>query len=298
LDATRVDAARLARRRRRAPQRGAGDGIRFFDLPDCLVRARIVARHPARRPTLAIYPDAPGVIEHYERLFELLAPSVNVVCIEAVGSGFSFPKPGYDFTMERSVATMRSVLERIGLAPYVLVAPCGGAYGAIRTAALDPGLIGGLAILQAPSWAEERRWIGRIDPGGLISRPLLGQAICAVGSGQLSDRWFRAALGPQAPLEGIQATSRGVLRRGGCFCLASLIQANCEAEFELEPVSQPALIVWGTEDRTHRRTDRRSTLGYAPHARYVEFEDAGHSPELEQSERFGKLALELVEAAG
>jgi pimeloyl-ACP methyl ester carboxylesterase len=298
LDATQVDAARLARRRRRAKQRGAGKDIRFLDQPDCLIRARIVARHPVGRPTLVIYPDAPGVIEHYERLFELLAPSVNIVCIEAVGSGFSFPKPGYDFTLERSVAAMRSVLERIELAPYVLVAPCGGAYGAIRTAAIDPDLISGLAIVQAPVWAEEQRWIGRIDPGGLISRPLLGQAICAVGSSQLSDRWFRAALGPQARLEAIQATSRSVLRRGGCFCLASLIQANREAEFELEAVSQPTLIVWGTEDRTHSRTDKRSTLDYAPHAHYVEFEDAGHCPELEQSERFSRLALELVEAAG
>jgi pimeloyl-ACP methyl ester carboxylesterase len=276
---------------------GAGDGIRFFDLPDCLVRARVVAKHPASRPTIAIYPDAPGAIEHYERLFDLLTPSVNVACIEAVGSGFSFPKRGYDFTMERGRATMRSVLERIGLGPYVLVAPCGGAYGAIQSANTDPDLIGGLAILQAPSWAEEKRWIGRIDPGGLIARPVLGQAICAAAPGRLSDRWLRAALGPSADSEEIRTTSRDVLGRGGCFCLASTFQANRKAEFDLEAVSQPALIVWGTRDRTHRHTDRRSTLAYAPHARYVEFEDAGHCPDLEQSERFSKLALELVEAA-
>ncbi len=277
---------------------GAGDGIRFFDLPDCLVRTRVLARHPLARPTIAIYPDAPGAIEHYERLFDLLSPSVNVVCIEAVGSGFSFPKPGYDFTLERGTAAMRSVLERMGLGPYVLIAPCGGAYGAIRSAGTDVDLISGLAILQAPSWAEERRWISRIDPGGLISRPLLGQAICATVPGRLSDRWFRAALGPEAEIDAIQVTSRRVLRSGGCFCLASTIQANRNAEIELDAINQPTLIVWGTQDRTHRHTDKRSTLTYAPHARYVEFEDAGHCPDLERSERFSRLALELVEAAG
>ena len=144
---------------------------------------------------------------------------------------------------------MRSVLERIDLGPYVLIAPCGGAYGAIRSAATDSGLISGLAIVQAPSWAEERRRIDRIDPGGLISRPLLGQAICAAAPGRLSDRWFRAALGPEAEIDAIQATSRGVLRSGGCSCLASTIQANRDAELELDAVSQPTLIVWGTQDR-------------------------------------------------
>jgi pimeloyl-ACP methyl ester carboxylesterase len=297
VNATRIDSARLGRRRRRATRRGAGEGIRFFDLPDCLVRARIVAGHPSTSPTIVIYPDAPGTIEHYGELFDLLTPSVNVVCIEAVGSGFSFPKRGYDFTLERGVAAMGSVLRQIDLGPYVVIAPCGGAYGAIRSAATDPDLVSGLAIVQAPSWAEEKRWINRIDSAGVISRPLLGQAICAAAPGKLSDRWFRAALGPEAELAGIQARSREVLRRGGCFCLASNIQANRGAEFPLDVVSQPTLIVWGTADPTHRRTDRRSSLAYAPQARYVEFEDAGHCPDLEQGRRFSRLALELVESA-
>src|ERR1700709_1739617 len=176
MGATRFDATRLARRRRRARHNGAGEGIRFFDLPDCLIRSRVVAAHPRGRPTIAIYPDAPGAIEHYERLFDLLSPSVNVVCIEAVGSGFSFPKPGYDFTVDRGIAAMRAVLEQLDLGPYVVVAPCGGAAGGLRSATRCPQMVAGVAILQAASWAEEKRWIDRIDPGGLISRPLLGQA--------------------------------------------------------------------------------------------------------------------------
>jgi pimeloyl-ACP methyl ester carboxylesterase len=47
-------------------------------------------------------------------------------------------------------------------------------------------------------------------------------------------------------------------------------------------------------DRTHARTETRSSLELAPDARYVEFADSGHSPDLEDEERFAELALGLA----
>jgi pimeloyl-ACP methyl ester carboxylesterase len=298
VSAARVDVARLARRRRRARVADASGGIVFVDRPDCLLRARVVARHPSRRPTLVIAPDAPNAIEHYDALTRRLAASVNVVCIEAPGSGFSFPKGDYDFRVERIAAAIRAALEHLDLGPYVLIAPCGGAYPSIRLANERPELIAGLAIVQAAGWEEEKAWIRRIDPKRQMSRPLVGQAICGLSSRRLSDTWYDAALGPGAPKEAFKATSREVLGRGGCFCLASLIQANRDAEPELAPVAQPSLVLWGARDRTHARTDRRSSLELAPDARYVEFADSGHSPDLEAEERFADLALGLAAEAG
>jgi pimeloyl-ACP methyl ester carboxylesterase len=79
--------------------------------------------------------------------------------------------------------------------------------------------------------------------------------------------------------------------------VASLIQANRDAEPELAPVEQPTLVLWGARDRTHARTDRHSSLELAPDARYFEFADSGHSPDLEEEERFAGLALALVDEA-
>jgi pimeloyl-ACP methyl ester carboxylesterase len=297
MSAARLDVARLARRRRRARVAGAGEGIVFIDLPDCLLRARVLAERPGNRPTVVIVPDAPNAIEHYAALIERLGHAANVVCIEAPGSGFSFPKGDYDFSVARIAAALRAALEHLDLGPYVLVAPCGGAYPSIRLAGDHPELVAGLAIVQAAGWEEEQRWIGRIDPKRRMSRPLVGQAICALSSRRLSDTWYAAALAPGAPKEAYKATSREVLDRGGCFCLASLIQANRDAELELAPVAGPALILWGARDRTHARTERRSSLELAPHARFVEFAEAGHSPDLEDEERFADLALALAAEA-
>jgi pimeloyl-ACP methyl ester carboxylesterase len=297
MSAARLDVIRLARRRRRAEGAGDGEGIVFIDLPDCLLRARVLAKHPASRPAFVIVPDAPNAIEHYDALIERLGRSANVVVIEAPGSGFSFPKRDYDFSIGRIAAALRAALEHLDLGPYVLIAPCGGAYPTIRLANEHPELVVGLAIVQAAGWEQEKRWIRRIDSGGRMSRPLIGQAICGLSSPRISDTWYDAALAPSAPKEAFKATSREVLSRGGCFCLASLIQANRDAEPELAPVEQPTLVLWGARDRTHVRTDRHSSLELAPDARYVEFADSGHSPDLEEEERFAGLALALVDEA-
>jgi pimeloyl-ACP methyl ester carboxylesterase len=277
---------------------GGGEGIVFVDLPDCLLRARVLAGHPAGRPTLVIVPDAPNAIEHYDALVRRLGKSANVVCIEAPGSGFSFPKGDYDFRVERIAAALQAALEHLDLGPYVLIAPCGGAYPSIRLANDHPELVVGLGIVQAAGWEEEKRWIRRIDPKRQMSRPLIGQAICGLTSSRLSDTWYEAALAPGTPKEAFKATSREVLGRGGCFCLASLIQANRDAEPHLDPVTQPTLILWGARDRTHARTERRTSLELAPDAHFVEFADAGHSPDLEEEERFADLALALAAEAG
>jgi pimeloyl-ACP methyl ester carboxylesterase len=297
MSATGLDVARLARRRRRAQVAGAGEDIVFVDLPNCLLRARVLARHPATRPTLVIQPDAPNAIEHYRALLDRLALSANVVCIEGPGSGFSFPKRGYDFSVAHNSAALRAALEHLDLGPYLLVAPCAATYSAIQLADDRPDLVAALAIVQAAGWEEEKRWIRRIDSNGLMSRPLLGQTICALTSTRLSDTWYEAALSPGAPKDQFKATSREVLGRGGCFCLASLIQANRNADLALPPVTQPSLVIWGARDRTHARTEKRTSLDLAPSARYVEFPDAGHSPDLEDEERFAELVLGLAAEA-
>jgi pimeloyl-ACP methyl ester carboxylesterase len=55
------------------------------------------------------------------------------------------------------------------------------------------------------------------------------------------------------------------------------------------------LVIWGTQDRTHRTTDTRSVLQYFRDAESVSFEDAGHAPELEQPALFVEHLVRLIE---
>ena len=66
------------------------------------------------------------------------------------------------------------------------------------------------------------------------------------------------------------------------------------ADPSFPPFSQPALAVWGMNDRSHRKSDKRSLLNIAPHALYVERENVGHFPEIEDPEWFEALLKEFL----
>lgn len=288
MDATRLDVRRLSRRARRPP---TPVGYERLELDRASIRLRLEGRGG---PAIAFMPDGPNVCEHYDGLVGLLAGRHAILRFEMPGFGFSFPKPGYAFTPEQQADVCAEVLERAGRAPYVLAFSCSNAYIALRVAASRPDLVAAVVAIQAPSWAQEQRWARRIDPGGVIGIPGAGQALNAILAGRLARTWYSIALPDRAKFESFAGPAAAALAGGACFCLASLIQANRPRHLEFGPVERPALALWGARDRTHRHSDGRSMLEHLPEAQCVEFEGAGHFPELEEAERFAELLEEFM----
>jgi len=91
------------------------------------------------------------------------------------------------------------------------------------------------------------------------------------------------------------------ISHGGNFCLASLIQSWFGPDVDqpaFPTFSQPALAVWGMNDRSHRKSDKRSLLNIAPHAKYVEREGVGHFPEIEDPVWFDRLLRQFLRDNG
>jgi len=281
MSAARLETFLQTHRRARPP---SGDGVRFVELPQATLRVRVAGTGPV---ALVIVPDPPNVIEHYDRLIALLAPHLRVVCCEAPGFGFSRPAPGFDFSPASQAASMAALLARLPLGPYLLAFPCFAGLVAVQLAAEHPELVNGLVIVQTPAWSEALGWVRRIDRRGLLQTPWLGQLAMSFGKRRVARGWYRAALPPGADPAPFLAPALAAFERGGAYCLASAFQAACRTPApRLGPVRQPALVVWGGADRTHRRTDKRSILEYVPRADWVDFAAAGHFPDLEQPERF------------
>ena len=281
MSAARLETFLQTHRRARPP---SGDGVRFVELPQATLRVRVAGTGPV---ALVIVPDPPNVIEHYDRLIALLAPHLRVVCCEAPGFGFSRPAPGFDFSPASQAASMAALLARLALGPYLLAFPCFAGLVAVQLAAEHPELVNGLVIVQTPAWSEALGWVRRIDRRGLLQTPWLGQLAMSFGKRRVARGWYRAALPPGADPAPFLAPALAAFERGSTYCLASAFQAACRTPApRLGPVRQPALVVWGGADRTHRRTDKRSILEYVPRADWVDFAAAGHFPDLEQPERF------------
>ena len=263
----------------------------LLDLSLARVRCRVCG---SGKTTIVFVADPPNVIEHYDRLIELLASTCRVICLDMPGFGFSYPKRPFSYSIDDQVQTITELLQRLDCGPYVLSFSCGATFAAVGVAAQRPDLVAGVVSIQSASWQEQRRWAKRVDLMGLIGTPFVGQLLLASAPNWVARKWYQVALPRREKVRTFELVALEALRHGACFCLASGLQQLRSSEPVLHPVSCPSMVLWGTADRTHRRTDRSSARLLFPQARWHEFPKAGHFPELEEPERFAALIGEFV----
>jgi len=274
--------------RRARVTRGPGSrtraDLRFMHLPRASIRYRLAG---AGARTIVFCADPPVTLELYDELIAALAPDFRVVVFEMPAFGLSLPRLGLGFELDTVAAVTGEFLRQLALGPYVLAFPCVPAYSALWLAGRHPEMISGLVLMQAPDWPQEIAWKHGRDPKGILARPYIGQILLRLLRRQRAGLWYRLALGRQELLEHFTDTAQYAFDHGASFSLASAFQRHLNGpEPVFGSIAQPALVIWGEADRSHRLTDRASILRYLPQARLISFAEAGHFPELEAPQRF------------
>ena len=260
--------------------------ISFLRTPAGLIRIRDSG---GQSPSLIFACDGPNVLEHYDAVFELLSPSYRLICLEMPGFGFSWPNSRFDFSQQHYVRIVAHTLIKLRAGPATLMFPCAWSYVAFLLATEQPSLVDRLVVSQCPHWDEEQAWSRRIVMAGLIGTPVIGQLFLVVAKRRVSDMWYANALPPGSPTNDFAGPARKVLSQGGILCLASLAQTWAYIKNPPFKVTQPAVVMWGGSDRTHRRSNPNSVLQYLQRGKIMVFPEAGHFPELEDPERLKSL---------
>lgn len=294
--ATYADTIPLALQRRarvrKAREWGRPD-IQFMDIRAASIRYRIVGE---RGPVLAICPDPPVLIEHYDELAERLSGRFRVLLFELPGFGFSIPSIHLNLRADKVVLAVAEFLKRLGMGPYILSFPCVAGLTAVHLANDFPELVRALVLVQTPDKPNAIRWKHARDPRGILHTPIVGQVALNLLKRKRMRQWFSAALADESETERYATLCESAFDHGACFCLASAFQQYLtEAMPEFPAIRQPALAIWGGRDRSHRVTDKSSSLRFAPGAELKLFEQAGHFPDLEDPERFAACLIEFVE---
>ncbi|MCC6877722.1 MAG: alpha/beta hydrolase [Sandaracinaceae bacterium] len=252
-------------------------------------------RHaPSEGPKLLFAADGPNVIEHYDALIAALDGRADVVVLEPPGTGASAPARGFDFTLESFTEALLDALGALG--PRTLILPCYLGVVAQQVALRNAKLAPRVVMPQTPSWADFARWADLVDRGRLVRTPVVGQCVMSAGRRRVAAQWYRASTSSGEHARRFTETVGEAFAFGGCFCLASTMQG-----FERGPAPEPralpvpAAVVWGRKDRTHRRSDPMTSV---PGAEVVFFDECGHSPELEDPQRFARWLLTWSETHG
>ncbi|KVG80215.1 alpha/beta hydrolase [Burkholderia ubonensis] len=301
IDMTWLDPLRLGMRAARLKRDRAAQstpGVRFCELPDASIRVRVAGERSDERPTIVLVCDPPSVIEHYDRLVSLLAPSARVVCFEPPGFGFSVPKRGFRFSFDAYRSAIEQMLIELDEGSYLLAFSCVWAHIALQIAAREPERIAKLMLWQSPAWSDQVRWARHVDARNLLATPLVGQLACAFGARKIGIAWFRQAMAKDRYRE-FTPLLETAFEQGAFCCFGSLWQHFYDHAPPAVSVRQPTLVTWGAADRTHRHSDKLSIARQVPHAVWhAFFEHAGHSPELEDSPAFAAVLLDWWDQRG
>ncbi|KVE41030.1 alpha/beta fold hydrolase [Burkholderia sp. BDU5] len=270
--------------------------VRFIDVPTATIRVRAAGPRESGQPTIVLVCDPPSVIEHFDRLFSLVAPHARIVCFEPPGFGFSVPNRQFAFSFDDYRAAIEAMLASLNEGPYLLAFSCVWAHIALQIAAAQPALVDRLLLWQSPAWDEQVAWARHVDARNLLATPVVGQCACAFGARKIGAGWFRQAMAKDRYREFAPMLDTS-FDHGAFCCLGSLWQRFYNAAPRAVQVEQPTLLTWGAADRTHRHSDKWSIARHVPQAvLHPGFEQAGHSPELEDSDAFAALLLDWLTA--
>lgn len=249
-------------------------------------------------PVVVFVPDGPNVVEHYQALIHRLSPSCRVVCFDMPGFGFSLPHASYAHSLDQGAKLVLSVLDHLKIRKATLAFSCANGFYALRTARIAPDRVSGLVLSQTPSLQAMHAWTDRVVPKPLRV-PVLGQWLGWLFRERAASSWYRIALPATTDASPFRDVARQALRCGACFSLAGVVQGLVKAsDTGLKGVQTPCTVIWGAQDRSHRHTNPQSILDIVPHAELVQFDDCGHFPDLEKSERFIRILMEKVSRYG
>lgn len=249
-----------------------------------------------RGPVVLMTPDGPNVIEHHDRVIELLAPHARVIAFDMPGFGFSKQSWSYRHRLDQGAAVVIELMDALDVREASLLFSCANGFYAIAAAKAAPQRIRSLILAQTPGISAMPAWTQRNVPK-LIQTPIAGQITMKLAKRKFAHAWYGMAMNDPAQKKEFRAVADRALTHGACFCLADVVQGLSRATHDqLAGVKQPTTLFWGDSDRSHKHTRAESMLELLPHAHIRHCPECGHFPDLEQPQRYAEQVLARLSA--
>ncbi|MGI8665416.1 MAG: alpha/beta fold hydrolase [Jatrophihabitans sp.] len=248
-----------------------------------------------------------GSNQNWSHLMGELAADRRLIAPDLFGHGAS-AKPMGDYSLGAHAATLRDLLDRLGIDTVTLVGHSLGGGVAMQFGYLFPERVERLVLVSSGGLGREVSLLLRSAtlPGAELVLPVIASRWVRARAATLAGYLGRIGLRPSSDLaeawrgfvslgeadsrRAFLATTRAVIDPGG---------QTVTARDHLPPaVPVPVLLVWGARDRIIPSWHAAAAQQGFPGSRIEIFEGAGHFPHLEQPERFSQLLREFISATG
>ena len=245
------------------------------------------------KPMVVFLCDPPVTIEAYDEVISLFEPDYRVVVIELPGFGFTKPSSSKACEFSATVISIESAIAQLNPQSLVICGPCIGGFVAtelVHRANLD---IDGIVLMQVPDTLGMLAWTEGMDPKGRLRTRYIGQMIVRRAANGLTKFWFKFATAKENDHSRLTKITLQALSIGARYPLATMLQ-KWPKQLKDMNLEIPALVIWGKQDRSHNKTDPRSTLKHVQDAEIIELENCGHFSELEKPEEFHNAVLPFI----
>lgn len=238
-----------------------------------------------------------GSHQSWSPVIDLLARKYRVIAPDLIGAGQS-DKPRGDYSLSAHAATVRDLLDHLGIPSATLVGHSHGGGVAMQMLYLFRERVDALGLVASGGLGREVSPLLRAAalPGSELVLPLLAAPALRGLVERVGD-----ALGPLKGALRISASTREVWRTFGAVARRDARDAFlATTRAVLGPFGQNitavghfpgyhdlrALVVWGRRDRMIPVAHAERHLGLLPRAELAVFENAGHFPHLDEPRAF------------
>jgi pimeloyl-ACP methyl ester carboxylesterase len=244
-----------------------------------------------------------GSHRNWVHLVDTLKTDHRVLAPDLYGHGAS-AKPMGDYSLGAHAATLRDLLDRLGIDRVTLVGHSLGGGIAMQFCYLFPGRVerlvlvssGGLGRSVSPllrsATLPGAEWVLPLIASGWVRgrAEAVGRILARMGlrpTSEVTEAWHGfTSLADADSRRAFLATTRSVIDPGG--------QSVTAHDYLPMAVEIPTLVVWGTRDRMiptwHATTAHQAIAG----SRVELFEGAGHFPHVDMPERFAEVLGDFI----
>ena len=280
-----------------------GSGFSFEVHEANLHGHRAVYRTAGSGPTVVLIHGMINSSRHWEDVAQRLAGSYRVIAPDLIGHGDAATPRG-DYSLGAHAATLRDLLDRLGIEQVTLVGHSLGGGIAMVFSYLFPERVDRLVLVASGGLGREVSALLRSAtlPGAEYVLPVIasgwmreriasaGRLLGSVGlrpGRDLTEVWDGfTSLGDADTRRAFLATTRAVIDPGG-----QTVNAH---DYLPDATPIPTLVVWGTKDRMIPAWHAASATASMANCRVELFQGAGHFPHLDDPDRFAALVREFV----